>query len=283
MRHIQFRWQQLKMARKSPSAKSLKLLYVRSGNECAYPNCYHPIFNDNGLYISELCHIKAANKGGPRFDLNQTDKERKSNNNLLFLCHRHHKETDNLSIEQITDIKSTHESKYTESGKELSKDMGKQIIQESNRYWDMQLNKTFDDLPELKIERDFNSGIFELFGELESHITWLQDYCDLCAESDNSKNMRADLINLFEKLHLDFSNLDKLAYDENPFISRNWEMHNLGNPNTFAHISLCVNQLKVKTTEELLKLNPDDQRMKEILEEFRKDFDSDYNNSYYID
>jgi len=29
------------MARKSPSAEALKLLYVRSGNECAFPNCEH--------------------------------------------------------------------------------------------------------------------------------------------------------------------------------------------------------------------------------------------------
>jgi hypothetical protein len=50
--------------RKSPSAETLKHLYVLSGNVCAYPDCNHPIFNDEGLYIAQLCHVHAAEKGG---------------------------------------------------------------------------------------------------------------------------------------------------------------------------------------------------------------------------
>ena len=79
--------------RKPPSAETYKLLYVRSGNECAFPGCNHPIFNDDGLYIAQLCHIKAANVGGQRYDENQTDEQRRAPENLLFMCHRHHKET----------------------------------------------------------------------------------------------------------------------------------------------------------------------------------------------
>ncbi|SKB52562.1 hypothetical protein [Malaciobacter marinus] len=60
------------MARKSPNTEILKLLCVRSGNECAFPNCNHPIFNDNGLYIAQLCHMNAANIGGQRYDENQS-------------------------------------------------------------------------------------------------------------------------------------------------------------------------------------------------------------------
>ena len=82
------------MMRKTPSAYTYKLLYTRSGNVCAYPDCNHPIFNDSGLYVAELCHIKAANKGGARYDETQTDGERSAFENLLFMCHRHHKETD---------------------------------------------------------------------------------------------------------------------------------------------------------------------------------------------
>lgn len=119
------------MARKSPSADTLKLLYVRSGNEFALPGCEHPIFNDSGLYIAELCHIKAANDGGARFDINQTDEERRSVNNLMFMCHRHHKETDDETIytsEKLAEIKLAHELRYTEAGREMSKSMIRQVV-----------------------------------------------------------------------------------------------------------------------------------------------------------
>ena len=255
---------------------------MRSGNECAYPNCDHPIFNDQGLYIAELCHIKAGNTGGQRFDEDQKDEERNSHNNLVFLCHRHHKETDSLSVDELTKMKTDHESKFTESGKEFSKEMIKQVISESNYYWSLQSNKSFD-LPELKIKRDFETGIFELFEELEFHIKRIQDYCDMCAKTDSTEFMTSDLKKLFEKLQLDFSRVENVPYYENPFVSRNWEVHNIGNPNFFAHLSLCLNQLKVKTAEELLRLNPKDKKLKVLVVELRKNFESDYDNSYYTD
>lgn len=59
-------------------AETYKLLLARSGNECAFPDCTHPIFNDEGLYIAQLCHIKSANKGGQRYDGSQTDDERRA-------------------------------------------------------------------------------------------------------------------------------------------------------------------------------------------------------------
>ncbi|WP_075602758.1 hypothetical protein [Saccharicrinis aurantiacus] len=273
------------MARKSPSADSLKLLYVRSGNECAFPECEHPIFNDKGLYIAQLCHIKAANKGGQRYDAAQTDEERSAPENLLFMCHRHHKETDNeedYSVEKLTEIKNNHELKFTEKGKEASKEMIRQVLFEINYFWKQQSIKTFE-LDDLKIERDFNKEILDLFAELDEHIETVRNYCDLCAESDSSETLRSDLNLLIEKSGLDLSIFNSIPYYENPFENRNWEMHNIGRPNFFSHISLCINQLKVKTLEELLISNPENQKLNALLVDFRKEFESDYDNSYYVD
>ena len=134
--------------RKQPSAKTYKLLYVRSGNECAFPGCNHPIFNDDGLYIAQLCHIKAANVGGQRYDEKQNDEQRRALKNLLFMCHRHHKETDSFKEEKLLEIKLNHESQFTETGKQLSKEMLEQISKETNYYWSRQKDKVieFDDL-----------------------------------------------------------------------------------------------------------------------------------------
>lgn len=273
------------MARRSPSAESLKLLYVRSGNECAFPGCDHPIFNDNGLYIAQLCHIKAASEGGQRYDETQTDEERSAPENLLFMCHRHHKETDDIeeyTVEKLTEIKTNHELKFTEKGKEASKEMIRQVLFEINYFWKQQSLKSFE-LDDLKIERDFNKEVLDLFTELNEHIETIQNYCDLCAKSDSSESLRSDLKNLIEKIGLDLSIFEGIPYYENPFENRNWEMHNIGRPNFFSHISLCINQLKVKVVEELLKSNPENEELKAVLDEARKEFESEYDNSYYVD
>ena len=273
------------MARKHPKLETLKLLYVRSGNECAFPNCQHPIFNDEGLYVAQLCHIKAANEGGERFDENQSDDERRSFENLLFMCHRHHKETDNIekyTVETLMDIKENHESLFTEKGKKVSKEMIRQVQFEVNYFWKKQNAKTFK-LYDLKIDRDFDKELIELLVELEGWIETIQNYCNLCADSDDSKMLYSDLKKIFSKAELDISAIEKIPYHENPFINRNWEMHNIGRPNFFSHISLCLNQLKVKIGEELLKGDPENVELVKLIEKYRKAFEKDFNSSYYVE
>lgn len=273
------------MARKSPSAKTLKLLYVKSGNKCAFPDCDHPIFNDEGMYIAQLCHIKAAKKGGQRYDKDQTEEERSAPENLLFMCYRHHKETDDIekyTVEKLIEIKTNHELKYTEKGREASKEMIRQILYDISYFWNKQSIKSFD-LVDLKIEREFNKEALDLFSELNEHIDAIQNYCDLCAESDSAEVIRSDLKQIMNTIGIDISIFDSIPYYENPFANRNWEMHNIGRPNIFSHIALCISQLKVKFVEELLKGNPNDIKLITVLEEARKEFEMKYDNSYYVD
>ena len=86
------------MTRLAIKKEALRDLGIRSKNQCAFPGCDHLILNEKGEYIAELCHIEAAERGGPRFNPSQTDEERRSIENLIFLCHQHHKETDNEEI-----------------------------------------------------------------------------------------------------------------------------------------------------------------------------------------
>lgn len=64
------------MARKAPKIDVIKKLCILSKNQCAFPGCHHTILNENGEYIAQLCHIEAAEKGGERYNENQTDEER---------------------------------------------------------------------------------------------------------------------------------------------------------------------------------------------------------------
>jgi hypothetical protein len=273
------------MNRKAPRVDTLKVLYARSGNECAFPNCPYPIFNDKGLYVAQLCHIEAVKKGGPRYNELQTSEERNNISNLMFMCYRHHKETDDIkefTVERLIKIKKAHENKFTEKEKVASNEMIRQIFFEINYFWNRQKSKVFE-LDNLKIKRDFNRTLIELFLELEDHIKTIENYCDMTAESDSDEILNRDLQKLLSKANLDFNKLQEVPYYENPFTNRNWEMHNLGRPNFFSHLSLCVSQLEVKVIEELHKCYPENLELKEQLEKFRIHFEESYENSYYVD
>lgn len=268
--------------RKPPSAETYKLLYVRSGNECAFPSCNHPIFNDDGLYIAQLCHIMAANAGGKRYDKNQTDEQRRAPDNLLFMCHRHHKETDLLKEDELFEIKRNHESQFTESGKKISNEMLEQILNESNYYWSRQKEKKFE-LDDLKMKTDFNFSESQLFDEIIEAIDLIYNYCNTCAESDSTETLEKDLKLLFKRAGLDYNEIKKIPYYENPFLLRNWENHNFDLPNHFTNITMKVFQLRVKIFENLLKLNPENNEVKNELKNYRSQFEEYYENSYFHD
>lgn len=103
--------------RLTPKAETIRLLLAKSGNQCGFDFCTEVIFNDSNQLIAECCHIEAALPEGERFNPNQTNEERRSFDNLIFLCHKHHKETDNTNIYTVPvlkEIKSRHHKKFSE-------------------------------------------------------------------------------------------------------------------------------------------------------------------------
>jgi len=98
-----------------PKEETIKLLLLRSGNECAFPGCNQHLFNDNNILIGECCHIESAMPGGERFNPLQSNEDRRSYDNLLFLCHEHHVETDDehtFPAEKLKKFKLDHEKKF---------------------------------------------------------------------------------------------------------------------------------------------------------------------------
>ncbi|EJL73338.1 tetratricopeptide repeat protein [Chryseobacterium populi] len=103
--------------RLTPRAETIRLLLAKSGNQCGFDSCTEVIFNDSKQLIAECCHIEAALPEGERFNPNQTNEERRSFDNLIFLCHKHHKETDNTNIYTVPvlkELKSRHHKKFSE-------------------------------------------------------------------------------------------------------------------------------------------------------------------------
>ncbi len=96
-----------------------KILFGISGNQCAHPDCHRLLIIDDGTTIvGKICHIEAASEGGPRYNHNMTDDERRHFNNLIVLCDEHHSVIDNPENEKdypvplLREWKKQHEDKY---------------------------------------------------------------------------------------------------------------------------------------------------------------------------
>lgn len=124
-----------KFTMKQPTNKTIKQLFAKSGNLCAFPKCNIQLVDEvNRHLIGEICHIKARSPEGPRYDSQQNDTERNSYDNLIILCPNHHKIIDNdpesYTIERLKQIKQNHESKQTQRNlKDIDDDIiGKFLI-----------------------------------------------------------------------------------------------------------------------------------------------------------
>lgn len=94
-----------KPKRLAPKPETLRELFLKSGNLCAFPNCTALMMNEHGVFIGQLCHIEAAEKGGPRFNPKMTNEERGAASNLMLMCYEHHKVTDDTRKYTVTKLR----------------------------------------------------------------------------------------------------------------------------------------------------------------------------------
>ena len=96
--------------RLKPRPDTLRKLFLLSGNLCAFPNCAALIMNANGVFIVQLCHIEAAERGGPRFNPEMTNEQRRAADNLMLMCYPHHQQTNDQTAyptRRLAEIKRT--------------------------------------------------------------------------------------------------------------------------------------------------------------------------------
>jgi hypothetical protein len=98
---------------REPKPSTIKRLFALSRNRCAFPQCDLPIVEESGTVTGIVCHIKARNIGGPRYDPKQSNEDRHSFGNLLLLCSRHSKVIDTeprkFTVDLLQEIKQIHE------------------------------------------------------------------------------------------------------------------------------------------------------------------------------
>jgi hypothetical protein len=91
--------------------KTIKRLFALSGNRCAFPGCTD-VLVEGDVVVGHICHIKAANPEGPRYDDQQRPAERHGYDNLILMCQKHHTVIDDgeeaYTVERLTKMKADH-------------------------------------------------------------------------------------------------------------------------------------------------------------------------------
>lgn len=112
------------MANRSYTTKTIKVLFGSSGNQCAHPDCTHPVIapgleQSDPAVLAQICHIYAASDNGPRGKPDLTDEERNSPDNLILLCGFHHPMVDtqyqDYPAELLKQWKRDHEAKFQQN------------------------------------------------------------------------------------------------------------------------------------------------------------------------
>lgn len=115
------------------SAKTLKILFALSGNQCAESGCSEPIIAlatdaSPPSVIGQIAHIFAVSEDGPRGKAGLTEKERNQASNLLLLCPTHHVKVDTqfetYPAPMLIEWKTRHEKKYGETVSASISDVG---------------------------------------------------------------------------------------------------------------------------------------------------------------
>ncbi len=268
--------------------KTIKALFAKSGNICAFPDCEQVLITDENQVIGEICHIYDANKGG-RYNSKQTDEDRRDISNLILFCPTHHKITHNVvkyPASKLINIKKRHENKMRQLGikYKLSDKNLNLLKKEMDLFWYKSEQISKDD--------KFSSGY-------KMGINSKQDYYELFKELNEIMDNRTDMLNealgyfteenfkkiklLLEKYGANFDKLEEIPYTENKFINRYWEYYAIGMHNITARLKIITTQMFIQYLETILKLNPRDKKLREKLNFQKRVFKKLVKSAYYID
>ena len=97
-----------------------KALFALSLGRCYEPDCQERVvrMDEDGtpVVLVQIAHVRAAKKGGPRWDASMNDEARRAFSNLLLLCTYHHKLVDTVPTGLRYDITTLMRWKTSREG-----------------------------------------------------------------------------------------------------------------------------------------------------------------------
>lgn len=113
------------VVRLDPTPSTVKKLFAYSGNQCAMPDCREFLVDETGAMLGKIAHIYAAEKGGARFRADMTNEQRRSFDNLMLVCGKHHDIIDypdnvqTYTAEVLRKVKAEHEGRFRRAERQL--------------------------------------------------------------------------------------------------------------------------------------------------------------------
>jgi hypothetical protein len=105
-----------KAKRLAPKGETLRELFLKSGNLCAFPGCGALMMDAEGTFVGQVCHIEAAEEDGERFNPDMSNEQRRQTSNLMLMCYPHHQKTNNLQkypVSRLHQMKAAHERRFS--------------------------------------------------------------------------------------------------------------------------------------------------------------------------
>jgi hypothetical protein len=252
---------------------TLVALFAKSGNVCAFPGCNHELVTHKNLFVGQICHIEAALPGGPRYNPASSDEYRRSFENLIVLCYRHHKETDDpaqFDVPALSKLKRNHESLHGQKPFKINEAVLYQLERETESYWSRLAwaNQSEHVAPDLGAPIPIGLPAIKQFAQVNLAVLRLGELLEVLATSDATLNeeIRTHLL----RLQYEIQKFDSVPYPENPFFHRNWEIHSLGIRNRLTDLSLAIAQAEIRFLEEYLKTHSNETDVFAYLEDRRK-------------
>ncbi|QUW20727.1 hypothetical protein JSQ81_12960 [Sporosarcina sp. Marseille-Q4063] len=198
----------------SISVKTRKILWGKSANRCAIPNCRRELVmdeieTDDPSIVGEECHIIAKKDDGPRGNPNFPEEQRDLYANLILMCNIHHKVIDDqeqfYSVAKLKEIKRDHEEWVNNSLNIDEIKMREELIYSD--YIDEWVRRVDLDTWDIWTSWLLGSGQPQLnkqkLNELEELKNWIftrimpNTYIELENSFENFRRVLQDLINTF--------------------------------------------------------------------------------------
>ncbi|HCG5532260.1 TPA: hypothetical protein NJ015_004511 [Vibrio parahaemolyticus] len=276
------------MARLAPKADTLRALFARSGNQCAFPGCTQSVVNSKNKFIAQVCHIEAASEGGERFNTVSNDEYRRSYDNLVIFCYPHHIETDDTdeyTTECLRKIKLDHEQQFLKSDFKIDEAELQKLVSEMQLYWSSidRLNQVehYNLDSGLAMEVNGQASFDEVIADAHNAVSGIEALLNRLRESDEA--LVEDLNVLLELKNIPESTFTDVPYYQNPFENRNWESHNLGTPNWLLSLRIALTHIEVKYLSEYLKTNSNDNSARNKLDMAKQKLESYAVSAMHVD
>lgn len=232
---------------------------AKSGNQCAFPGCMAELVTYDNLFVGEICHIEAAEPGGPRFNPAASDEERRDYDNLLLLCHPHHRRVDSdtaqYTAERLREIKASHDGRFIRNPFKVDEAVVYQMERDLQLYWQEVLRRrNSHPIADLAVRLDVEADGLAVFGRLSETINLLSDISDHLSGSDDQ--LPTEFRAFLERIGYDVERLEQVPYYKNPFEIRNWETHNIRAKNVLRDLRATALHAELLYLVEYAKLHP---------------------------